>query len=320
MPNRRYHIHLACVSNDQPDVLDNLALFFEHRAFLTRDLRVMNNSDTMNYSRRCIDSCDYVIVIIGDEYGELNPSGVSQLHLSYINAKTKNKPMLILIKSHDDTQDLSRQLIDLIRMIEQQKAGFIYYYDNKTNLSLLLENAFAEMLRHYKGLGWVRATPKEAQAPSYRSAEVQHHSNQNMLNKPSKVDQNSLIQNVHLNNSLTLHYYAHAYSAGNLAEVSLQADTTWREILKILLKLPSQFSTQGLLRALNDLVSLNAMETVKQTMPNVHAVSRCQVTQADLMWIQEELISLGWIESINSHTRSSRELWTVTQHAKQINL
>ena len=62
------------------------------------------------YGRQCIDSCDYALMIIGDSYATVQKNGVSQMHLSYLNAKAKLKPLLILAKKHHHELDVSRQL------------------------------------------------------------------------------------------------------------------------------------------------------------------------------------------------------------------
>lgn len=335
MPNRRYHIHLACVAHDQPVILDGLALFFENKAFLTRDLRAIANSEAMQYSRRCIDVCDYVLVLVADSYGEKNPSGVSQLHLSYITAKTKNKPMMVLLKSDLDEETISRELSDFIKLIKNQQKSHVHYYHEETDLSQLLDYAFSELQTEHVGLGWVRSKPNDAceraidkyshsllstkPLPQLTNFESRLSDEEQHAQKLEQIDERQvMIQSLHLNDVFSLHYTAHAFAEGNLSEVALAAALTWQEILNLLMHLPSHFSSQSLLKALNDLVSQQAISTVKERMPKVHAVSRCQVTQADLLWIQEELIALGWIQLINAHTKILREIWQITDYAKQL--
>lgn len=87
-----HHIHLICDSQDAKLFAwhDALTMLFDERVRITRDLFIMN-SQTANYSWRCINQCDFVFVLVGECYGTVNASGVSQLHISYLNAKTKNK-------------------------------------------------------------------------------------------------------------------------------------------------------------------------------------------------------------------------------------
>lgn len=153
--SRRYHIHVICTAHNQPLVLDSLALFFQKKAFLTYDL---NNqlANTTFYSRQNIDACDYVVVVIGDRYGSSPNVVVSQMHLSYLGAKAKLKPMLILIKTRLENEQISWQLADFTRLVEQQ-SNRIYYYDDNTNIEQLLTYAYNETLaKHPLNTEWVR--------------------------------------------------------------------------------------------------------------------------------------------------------------------
>ena len=119
MSNRRYHIHVICADNDQLLVLDSVAMFFQGRAFLTYDVSSKLPKAAL-YGRQCIDACDYALMIIGDSYGTAQNTGVSQMHLSYLNAKANLKPLLILVKSHHNEVNISRQLQEFTNMVTKK--------------------------------------------------------------------------------------------------------------------------------------------------------------------------------------------------------
>ena len=52
------------------------------------------------FARRQIDDCDYVLLLLGSQYGEQSVSGVSYMHLEYIYAVTKQKPIIVFM--HED--------------------------------------------------------------------------------------------------------------------------------------------------------------------------------------------------------------------------
>lgn len=332
MPNRRYHIHVICAANDQVAVLDRLAIFFEQKAFLTKEIN-SHDLDAVNYSRRCIESCDFVLVLVGDSYGDTNTTGVSQLHLSYLNARTKNKPMLTLLKSHLEDSGITRQLRDFIRLIEQQQVTEIYYYDAQTDMPQLLDYAYTEMLQRHRqaGIGWVRANQSIETALQQTVSQPYHDTAsipatiQNTLVEGSEAEKNSngaatLGVNIdpRANPDMTflVNYTAHAFEGGNLTEVSLKAPLSWRDIITMLAQTATIFSAHGLQRSMNDLVSAHAKDSIKKSMPKAHAVSRCQVMPADLQWIQSQLSQAGWVEPVASSARLSRELWQLTSDAK----
>lgn len=148
LSNSRYHIHVICAAHDQSLVLDSLAIFFQKVAFLTYD--VGNQiSQASFYSRQNIEVCDYIIVVVGDDYGASRNVMVSQMHLSYLGAKAKNKPMITLIKTRDEETKVSWQLQDFTRLVERQ-SNHIYYYNSSTDIGQLLSYANNEMLANHK--------------------------------------------------------------------------------------------------------------------------------------------------------------------------
>ena len=76
--------------NEHPEFENALQLALSDEYFLTWDL-IAHPSQFMDYSKQQIDRCDYLLFVLGTGYGHLSPSGVSNLHLSYIYANTKRK-------------------------------------------------------------------------------------------------------------------------------------------------------------------------------------------------------------------------------------
>lgn len=322
MPTRRYHIHVVCVAHDQPLVLDALALFFQSRAFLTFDV-ASSLSKASLYGRSCIDACDYTIVIVGDHYGTPQNTGASQMHLSYLSAKTKLKPMLVLIKTHNELSQLSRQLQNFTQLVEQQ-ANHVYYYDESTNIEQLLAYAYDNMVASYGATaGWVKASQLTKNATSYAediipsptTKKTERHAQLCVVNN---VVANTITKPLKLTETFDIQYSAQAYEGGNLTDVMMTMTLTWEEVLQVLVQIPVAFSSYGLQSCINRLISTRAEQEIKQCMPNVHAVSRCQIVQHDLTEIQSLLIATNWIQLIASGARTSQELWKLTFQAKQL--
>lgn len=186
MLNRQYHIHVACSQNMAAELHDSLVLFFEKKAFLTFDL-LTNKQQALAYSHRCIERCDYVLIVIEDSYGECNSAGVSQLHLSYSYARTKKKPMQVLVKAQASVQScLNQKRADFIKVIEQQVPQ-LYYFNSQLEMSRQLAEAFAELTNNHARLGWVRGieaadTTKMAVTPLKQNPLV------NTVNNMSSID------------------------------------------------------------------------------------------------------------------------------------
>ncbi|WP_201617683.1 DUF4062 domain-containing protein [Psychrobacter urativorans] len=339
MSNRRYHIHVVCAPSDQMLVLDRIALFFQTRAFLTYDVSSELPRAAL-YGRQCIEDCDYTLVVLGDSYGATHNTGVSQMHLSYLSAKAKLKPMLTLIKTHQENANVNPQLRDFMRLVEQQTTG-VYYYASTTNIHQLLTYAYGDMIERYPALSWVRENSTDNIANNPANSSVSHSAPPSRTTtayaksvsttaisptsvKPAIIQPqenevfDSLTKTLNLTDTFDFQYSAQAYEGGNLTDVTMDLSCTWQEILQALIKIPSAFSIYGLQSCINRLVTTKADYDIKQLMPNVHAVSRCQISQKDLLKLQRLLVTANWIQLTATGARASQELWKLTFYAKKI--
>lgn len=321
MSNRRHHIHVICAASNQSLVLDGVAIFFQARAFLTYDVSSELPRAAL-YGRQCIDDCDYTIIMIGDSYGATHNTGVSQMHLSYLSAKAKLKPMLIFIKSHQENAVLSPQLKDFIRLVERQNIG-IHYYVNTADIDRRLVHAYEDMIERHPAASWVResnaARPSALQSYNMPvSASIPAAIKRDNRQPEANEGIDRLTKALDLNDTFEFQYSAQAYEGGNLTDVTRTLSCTWQQILCALMKIPSTFSSYGLQNCMNRLIAVEAEYDIKQQMPNVHAVARCQVSQNDLLKLQHALVAANWIQLTAVSSRSSQELWKLTFYAKKI--
>ncbi|MBO1531353.1 DUF4062 domain-containing protein [Psychrobacter sp. F1192] len=307
MANHRYHIHVIGGAHEQPMVLDSLAICFQGTAFLTHDAIVKSTQASL-YSRQCVDACDYILAIIGDSYGTAQKNGVSQLHLSYLNARTKLKPMLVLIKSYNKNKKLNRQLRDFIRLVEKQ-AYDVYYYDETTDISGLLPDLHTKMVEKY-GL-----KPSWAYIHKHSEAnedERLHHSSSEK--HPTAKD---TTQSLVLSDVIEIRYRAQAYEGGNLTDIKMSIHLSWQQILQALTLISNPFSSYSLQVCINRLIANHAEQDIKKQMPNVHAVSRYQVFHNDLNNLQRALVAANYIQLTACGLKASQELWRLTFYAKK---
>jgi hypothetical protein len=304
-------------------VLDSLAIFFQARAFLTYDVS-SKLSKASFYGRQCIDSCDYAVMIVGDSYGTVQKNGVSQMHLSYLNAKAKAKPLIVLVKNHSPDVVISRQLQEFIKLVTKQD-NQLHYYDTEEDIEPLLVQAHYNAIANNKMIGgWVRANDEE----STTSKKVVYEKPVDILPSTTEVENNSpddedfisdkVSEPIELTEFFEIQYSAQAYEGGNLTDVTRSLTLSWHEILMTLMRIPSTFSSYGLQNAINRLITSKAEVDIKKEMPNVHAVSRCQISQADINNLQRKLVGANWIQLMTYGTRVSQELWKLTFYAKNL--
>lgn len=355
MSNHRHHIHLICDSKDDSlyDIQDHLAIFFEPWAFFTKDLFTTSH-ESSNYSWRCINACHYSIILLSHSYGALTNTGVSQLHISYLNAKTKNKPIIALI---DKEHGHDRHLLDLIHTIEKQLTH-VYYFDSQTDMNTLLSNAYKALTTVLNGSNWIKSdadttndekiaqpihrtdspnndnqstditktdtlAQKNLPSLSYNKDIVMidknHHDNIEILESfapKGKVLDKLSLPALNLNNELLISCTAHAFQGGTLIEVDFIASSTWRALLSTLVQSNQMFSIQRFWRLLNELITPQAMQAVKARHPQAHAISRCQVTKAEMLRIQEELMDAGYIHKTGN--TPNKQMWQISEIAKEI--
>ncbi|WP_114701880.1 DUF4062 domain-containing protein [Psychrobacter proteolyticus] len=323
MPNRRYHIHIICADNDQLLVLDTLAIFFQARAFLTYDVSSKLPKASL-YGRQCIDACNYVFMVIGDSYGTVQKNGVSQMHLSYLSAKAKLKPLIILVKNNYQETSASRQLQELIRLVTKQD-NQIYYYDTEDDIESLLVQAYYNILASHKITGgWIRANDELIKFSNQTVAErLTELSPQNKsVEKEITTDEAFVVDHISksivLTETFEIQYSAQAYEGGNLRDMTRVMKLSWQQVLTALIKIPSTFSSYGLQNTINRLIAPKAEIDIKKDRPNVHAVSRCQISQTDMDNLQRQLVSANWIQLVTYGTRVSQELWKLTFYAKNL--
>lgn len=299
-----HHIHLICDSQDDKLFAwhDALTMLFDERVRLTRDSFIMSN-ETTNYSWRCINQCDYVFVLVGERYGPVNASGVSQLHISYLNAKTKNKPMVAFILAGEH----SKPVADLVGTIQEQLSA-VHMITGNEEMSSLFASAYDDLVL---GLHDFRPN-KSAFAITHLSEAVPAVKETALVPVPTITQLDPPAKVPNLQDPILLHCTAHAFEGGTLIEVGFTARLSWHDILSAL---PQSFGMDSFSRTLNELVSPQAMPIIKTTHPNVHAISRCQVVKVEALWIHEELVNAHWIAKT---TQGTREFWTITETARHL--
>lgn len=327
MQSRRYHIHVICVAHSQPLVLDSLAMFFQPRAFLTYDV-LSSLSQSALYGRQCVDACDYVLIIIGDSYDIFPNAVVSQMHLSYLSARSKSKPIMTLVKRQYGSIETSRQLQEFTRLVERQ-TSHVYYYDDNTDIKQLLSTAYTGMISNYElPTGWIKADRISDDANKIRMGRVDLNAINLVQSSNDSVDHANtnyveadyITRIIELSDTFEIEYNAQAYEGGNLTDVVMPMTLQWRDILLSLANMPAVFSNYGLQSMLNRSIAVRAEHDVKQLMPKVHAVARSQITKKHLDKLQRLLIAANWIEikASGSDVRETKELWSLTFYAKNL--
>ncbi|WP_320824371.1 DUF4062 domain-containing protein [Reinekea sp.] len=106
----------------------------------------------------CMADADYVLLLIGTEYGPLTERGVGYIHTIYAAAQAARKPVLSLIYSGERSVHIDRfEQKRLDGLISSLKNGLIYYWHDADSLRDGIELGLENLFETYPSLGWVKA-------------------------------------------------------------------------------------------------------------------------------------------------------------------
>lgn len=325
---KRYHIHISLVRNENLYLENALEYALSKDYFLTWDL-LATNTNFVEYSRQQIDQCDYMIFILGNDYGHLSLSGVSYLHLSYIYASSKRVPMIALVNTQLNQNELLRQRLDLFNLvIKEQGLRVIHFGQTHDGVSECVR-MLGEIKEKFPRLGWVKDTRSLSTLPAAASGDLKsmfvsdrfHIRNgvqpaltdsslEGTQQSPEAEARPTQVTPKELNEALLVNYTAHAFEGGNLQEISATYTFSWGNIVQTLQALPQPFTSNMMLTQINDSLKDAAMAEALKISPNIHAVSRCQISSIDYQWIKSQLVKKRWLFSVKEE-RSIRELWQI---------
>lgn len=286
MSQQRYHIHVCLVRNEQPDLENALQVAMAEGYFLTWDLSG-SPSNFLDYTRRQIDRCDYVLFVLGDSYGNLSPSGVSYLHLSYVYATTKRKTLFALVKQAEDVvsqnETRTRQRADFASMVEKDQAKYTTTYSH--NLISAVQTCLinlTQLIAAVPKAGWTKSTEL---TPEHTERLLTPAKELNTANSSKAVD--AFSQALLSNNALKQDLKQDVLSKDTLFNQSLLTDSFIANAQTTTQRLPQKTDSPTLVtNPPNDTLALEDSVTVNYT---AHAYKDGNLSELalrqELMWL-----------------------------------
>lgn len=281
----------------------------EHRTPLTTTL-----------ARRQIDECDYVILLLGSQYGEQSISGVSYLSLEYEYALSQAKPIIVFMHEQPesreiDLQETHPQLKDKFLAFRQKllhEAKHFFYFKTPRELELAVRLNIPLMVEQHMGQGWVpahQAQQLEDEIRLLRSKIL--HLERRVIEPPTQLKE------VAPQDIFAFEYQIQAFQDGNFKELKRQRQMTWSQLLSVLAK---RFETavpeENFGICLNEYLNQAGLEDARQELPRAHAVACAQINHKALFRIKNQMQSQGWI--VPTQTEQSYGLWKLTTKAQKI--
>ncbi|MFW2045077.1 DUF4062 domain-containing protein [Acinetobacter variabilis] len=277
------------------------------------------------FARRQIDDCDYVVILLGSQYGEQSVSGVGYMHLEYIYAVTKQKPIIVFMHEdpasrdpslHDTKPELQEKFKEF-RQLLQQEADQVFCYRTLRDLEMAVRLNMPQMLERYPVSGWVR--PQNTQALHDEIDQLKAKVAQLERDGGTReVDPFLSLPKVSMHEVFSFEYRMHAYQDGNFKELKVQKRLTWAQLLAILGSTfinptPEEFFS----KRMNEYLNETGLADARAEMPRAHAVARAQINIRALHSLKLQMRQNDWIVPSGRDDRQ-RLLWQITSKAQKL--
>lgn len=326
MTDKRYQVFISATYSD----------LREERAVVMQSLPALGclpvtveqhtqSLSTMVAIRRQIDESDYYLLLLGSRYGSLMPSGVSYIHMEYVYAATKQKPMLILMQESPDARapELQEKTVegrlkfsDFRKLLQRERDSILYWRDAR-DLEMLLQQFTPEFIRRHPATGWTRV----GKGGSDKTLELQKE-NESLRKRIQELEQERekwLRSSAQSTEGLAkgedlfeVQYKCRAYAGGNCQDVYAKSRLSWNELLvsfgpHLLQPQPEEI----ILAKINERLQGGALQEVQRESPKTHAVVDVQVTPLCFNTIKMQFLSLGLLQKV-SRPGDQRTWWQLT--------
>jgi hypothetical protein len=330
MIDKRYHVFISTTGADMQSERSVLTQTLASLGFFSWGLEARTPLTTA-FARRQIDDCDYFILLLGSRYGELSASGVSYVHLEYIYAITKQKPVLVILHEspdsrapelHESTKDGQRKFEDFRRQL-QRECDMVVTFREPRELEVILRHAMPQLTQRFPSLGWVRPNDAPMQALQLENEKLRQKNIQlrSTAGRPRVVagslstldeqvsatgDEHGMLDVpiVRGDEMMSFDYRVHAYQDGNFRELRPRRQMNWNELLVAVgpgFRPPAP--EENFARLLNEYLNISALHDVQEIMPRAHATARCQINVRALHAIKVQFKNNQWVVPVGRDAR-----------------
>lgn len=324
MLDKRYQVFISTSGSDMQPERIVLAQTLVGMGFFSWGLENRTAIST-TFARRQIDHCDYVVILLGSQYGEQSVSGVGYMHLEYIYAVTKQKPIIVFMHEDPDSRDQSlhdeklelRKKFQEFRKQLQQEVDQIFTYKTMRELELVVRLNMSQILERYPVVGWVRP----------QNTQVLHDEIEQLKAKVAQLEAQTntkgadpflALPKVSMHEDFIFEYRMHAYQDGNLKELNVQRKMSWAQLLSMLGPTFKQPTPEDYFsRRINEFLNETGLNDAHREMPRAHAVARAQINIRALHDIKMQMRQNDWIVQ-TGRDEHQRMLWQITARARKL--
>lgn len=256
-----------------------------------------------NLARTQIEDADLFIMIVGDEYGPMAPTGISYLHRELVHAQSLSKPVLSFIKNSLPTQQQSedqRRLAGFHGVIS--KSNFRLWHLREELVSHV-KTAVVNALANKTG-GWLKLDSVESKSSPGAAVEAQG---------PNKVDNKQWM--LKTRQLMRMKFSAKVYEAGNNTLEEVSVSLRWDAIFSAVGEVMKAASSEDRLRAvLERLVETEVKRRLLLQHPSSHAVDDIRLNREQF---QSLLIQWSEHDLIENDQRGARNAWRLTAEGER---
>jgi hypothetical protein len=255
-----------------------------------------------NLARSQIEDADLFIMIMGDEYGPMAPTGISYLHRELVHAQSLSKPTLSFVKnslpSQQQTED-QRRLAGFHGVVSK---GTFRLWHLREELISHVKTAVVNALGNKTG-GWLKLDSVDV-AESKANVEAP---------PVSKVDSKQWM--LKTRQLIRLQFSAKVYEAGNNTLEEITVPLRWDAIFAPVGEVMKSASSDDRLRSvLEKLVEDEVKRRLQQQHPSSHAVDDIRINREQFQGLLKQ-----WLEHdlIEKKQRGTRSAWQLTAEGER---
>ncbi len=245
-----------------------------------------------NLVRRQIELADGFILLLGDSYGPMAPTGISYLHREYVHALSLNKPIMAFARTLEGPETEEQRRLSGFHDIIRQQTPMKRWHLRDELLSHVRTAlpGFSTQL----GSGWRPVISEPVGAATIP------HEQEVAVKAPPR-------QRLVARQTISLHVVADVYQAGNCSREELMLPARLDQLLASLKRLLQAGASEDRLRShLDSLIAGTVSERLLQRHSEAHAVddvrlSRGQFQQILKLWQQQ-----GFIKQVE---QGGRPVW-----------
>lgn len=256
-----------------------------------------------NLAKSQIEDADLFIMILGDEYGPMAPTGISYLHRELVHAQSLSKPVLSFVKNslpaHQQTED-QRRLAGFHGVVSK---GTFRLWHLREELISHVKTAVVNTLGNKTG-GWLKLDSSENELAPETSTEPR---------VKSKVDTKQWM--LKTRQLIRMQFSAKVYEAGNNTLEEISVSLRWDAIFGAVGEVMRAASSEDRLRGvLEKLVDSEVKRRLLQQHPSSHAVDDIRINREQFQSLLKQ-----WLEHdlIVKNLRGTRSAWQLSAEGER---